>query len=145
MHCRQLLSLNVSTTEGRITDDSIKLVAMNCVQLQTLDVSHTNGRITDESIIAVAASCKSLRFLDLSFTDGMITDLSIVQIATSCAQLQFLDVSGPGAITLSSLELVVANCALLRSLFATGMRGRVTDEIVGRWLTIRRKLRVLYC
>ena len=57
-NCSLLTFLDVSLTEGEISDDSIERVANNCRQLRLLDVSDTAGKVTKKSLSLVVATCR---------------------------------------------------------------------------------------
>ena len=44
-----------------VTDDIVKLLAERCLHLRSLNVSFTNGKITDESLKLVALNCPQCR------------------------------------------------------------------------------------
>ena len=62
---------------GKVTDESLKLVALNCSELQSLDVSHTGGMVTDESIKLIVINCRDLQSVTFNNTEGKITDASL--------------------------------------------------------------------
>ena len=125
---RGIIVTEVNAQRGKITDESMKLVAANCQQLQSLNVGGTVGRITDESMKRVAANCRQLQHLDVSWTAGMITDESMKLVAANCPQLQSLGVNYTlGRITDESMKLVAANCRQLQSLYVWLTNGKITD------------------
>ena len=55
-NCHRMLSLGVSSTDGKMIDIAIADVAADFHQLQALDVSFAQGRITNESTKAHRAT-----------------------------------------------------------------------------------------
>ena len=84
MNCPKLQSLNVSYTEGAITDDSIMMVATHCLQLHSLDVSRTESCATDASMKLLATNFKQLERLFIDhFGDKPYDSVTITAEAMS--------------------------------------------------------------
>ena len=57
-NCPRLRLLDVSESRGKITDESIRLIATNCPQLESLNIKGSEDKITDESLKLFGKRCK---------------------------------------------------------------------------------------
>ena len=130
LNCQSLLTLDVSYTDGRVTDESIKLVADICPHLRSLDVSSTAGFITDYSMKLIANNCRELRSLRMNATCGSITDDTIKLIAANCRHLETLHLANNTEVSDASLVLIGANCHGLVSFDVSDSRGAITDKTI---------------
>ena len=127
-NCLHLQTLNLCRTDGSITDETMSIMASNCTQLQSLNISYTAGKITDATMKLVAMSCRQLKSLDVSGCEGSITDDTMMAVGTYCRDLVCLLVGRSVHITDASMKLVTTNCTGLRLLDVSQTGGMITDD-----------------
>eukprot|EP00899_Mesostigma_viride_P010619 jgi/Mesvir1/19559/Mv07031-RA.1 len=119
LHCPGLTDL-AARGLSRVSNASIKQVAMCCGQLQRLDIAET--AVTDDGVSAVTQHCAHLRHLAIGGCQE-VTDAGMLAVAANCPHLWSLDVSGLQHITNASILAIARHCRQLRGLNLSGCRG----------------------
>lgn len=92
-------------------------------ELRILDVSFSNGRITDKGIEAIALSTLGSSLLSLNLWGALITDRAIERLCNSCCKIRTITIADCRALTENSMLMMISKLRSLKTLTMWGATG----------------------
>ena len=121
-------SCNLKSLElgcNSLTDDEVKIIAINCKNLNTLDLGKCYY-ITNEGVICIAENCKKLKVLRL-ISCKSLTDAGLKSLSINCHMLDTVILRFCHVISDNGIMLLVQHCKLLKKLDISGIPN-ITNE-----------------